>query len=82
MLCLLVYVKLFKGSSGRRKVDRVTLVLVLTFLSFSLAPGGTRWRVRRKDKREITSVMSEKAKVCQKDTSLPQAKMSSPSSAS
>ncbi|KAK5919291.1 hypothetical protein CgunFtcFv8_023194 [Champsocephalus gunnari] len=27
------------------------------------APGGTRWRVRRKDKREITSVMSEKAKV-------------------
>lgn len=29
-----------------------------------LLPGGTRWRLRRRDRQEITSVMSAKAKVC------------------
>ncbi len=69
----LVYVTLFKGSSGRRKVDRVKpcSCSYIPLSSFSFSPGGTRWRVRRKDRQEVTSVMSAKAKVCQKRMLLP-----------
>lgn len=33
--------------------------------SFSFSPGGTRWRICRKDRHEITSVISANTKVCQ-----------------
>lgn len=74
MLCLSVYVTLFKGGSGRRKADRVKACswsYIPLSLSFSFFPGGTRWRVCWKDRLEITSVMSARAKVCQTQTSLP-----------
>lgn len=38
-------------------------VLLLTFVSVFL-PGGTRWRLRGKDRQGITSVMSAKVQVC------------------
>lgn len=79
----LVYVTLVKGSSGRRKVDRVKPCSCrYIHLFLFLCPGGTRWRVRRKDRQGITSVMSAKAKVRQEQTSRPKEspEISSPSS--
>ena len=71
----LVYVSPFKVLGGR-KLTQWRLVLVLTFLSRlfspSLSPGGTRCRARRKDRQEVTSVMSAKAKVCQEHTLMPE----------
>lgn len=60
-----------RGILGGGKLTEWSLVLVLTFLFFSFCAGGIICRVRRKDRQEIASVMSAKAKVCQDQTSWP-----------
>lgn len=72
MLCVKFTLACSGGVLGGGALTERSVVLVFTFLFVSFSPGGTRWRVRRKDRQEITSVMSAKAKVCPKRPHLPQ----------
>lgn len=66
MLCVKFTLACSGGVLGGGALTERSLVLVFTFLFVSFSTGGTRWRVRRMDRQEMTSVMSAKAKVCPK----------------
>lgn len=61
--CAIVYVSLFKVEQWEGGMTQRSPVLLLTFISV-FSPGGTRWRLRGKDRQGITSVMSAKVQVC------------------